>query len=54
MFDNLKDDLESQRDIALVMSLLSDTLRTADDLLHQVTIDGYHVSVKHRLNVIYM
>lgn len=44
MYNHLKDDLEVQRDIALVMSLLADTVRTADDLLHQVTIDGYHVS----------
>ena len=44
MHKNLKDDLEAQRDVSLVIRLLSDTVRTADDLLHQVTIDGYHVS----------
>ena len=44
MHSNLKDDLEAQRDISLVIRLLADTIRTAEDLLHQVTIDGYHVS----------
>ncbi|XP_067948297.1 guanine nucleotide exchange factor DBS-like isoform X2 [Watersipora subatra] len=42
MHNNLKDDLEVQRDISLVLSLLADTINTAGNLLHQVTIDGYH------------
>ncbi|KAF6020101.1 MCF2L2 [Bugula neritina] len=44
MYSNLKDDLEAQRDTQLVLSLLSDTMQTATNLLHQVTIDGYHLS----------
>ena len=43
MYKNLKDDEEEQRDISQVIKQLTDTVQTADNLLHQVKIDGYQV-----------
>ena len=43
MYKNLKDDEEAQRDISQVIKQLTDTVQTADNLLHQVKIYGYQV-----------
>lgn len=53
MLVNLKDDEEAKRDVSTVITSLADTITTADNLLHQVTIDGYHVSYEYISGFLY-